>query len=196
MPRSTVARQAILVAIAGLIPVPFLDSWVQGRLRAEMVRAIAQHHDTPLDHTTVRSLSSVQSSLLLGCVMGAVWWPIKRLIRKVVYVLTVKDAIDALADTFIRGEMVREAFAAGLLPSETARVCQAMDLALSRHTRSPLWGPKTRGIDSVNHDSDTTMVRMMAKTADRGGAAAALHTFRQYLSDLDQLPSSSKGPVR
>jgi len=187
MPRETIARQAVLVALAALIPLPFVDTWIQGRLRAQMVRELGRHHDTPLEGPSVHTLARIRGNLLLGCLVGAVWWPIKKLVRKVVYVLTVKDAVDALADTFVRGEMVREALAQGLLPSESERVRKAMDHVLDQHTRSPLWGPKTAHEGTLAAETDSAMVKALARTAERGGAAAALRQFRTLLADLDQV---------
>lgn len=187
MSRSTIARQTLLVALAGLIPIPFIDTWIQGRLRSQMVRELGLHHDVELEAPTVKTLTRIRGNLLLGCLVGVVWWPIKKLIRKVVYVLTVKDAVDAVSDTFIRGEMVREALSRGLLPTESERVRRAMDIALDAHTRSPLWGPKSKADHSLARPEDNPMTQLLAKTADRGGAAAALHRFHELLADLDQV---------
>lgn len=178
------------MALAGLIPVPFVDTWIQGRLRSELIRSLGHHHAVPLEPAVVRTLARSPGNVLVGCVMGLVWWPIKKLIRKVVYVLTVKDAVDALADTFVRGEMVRLAFSAGLLPHASEQVRTAMDAAMSAHTRSPLWGPKTPHDTSVADTDDSGMVRLLARTADRAGGAAALADFRARLQDLEPPPTA------
>ena len=183
MPRNVILRQAILVSLAALIPIPFLDTWLQGRLRAEMTRALAHQHHVSLDPPSVHLLSDVQSSMVLGCLWGVVWWPIKRLIRKVIYILTIKDAIDVLADTFTRGLLLDEALSQGLLPTQGERVRTAMDEALQSHVRSPLWGLKTTSEQVQPMPDDTLVFRLVAWTARRGGAGAALDTFRQLLAE-------------
>ena len=183
MTRNVILRQAILVSLAALIPIPFLDTWIQGRLRAEMTRALAHQHHVSLDPPSVHLLSDVQSSMLLGCLLGVVWWPIKKLIRKVIYVFTIKDALDVLADTFTRGLLLEEALSQGLLPAHGERVRAAMDEALRGHIRSPLWGPKTTPEQVQPMPDDTLVLRLVAWTARRGGASGALDTFRQLLAE-------------
>jgi len=184
MPRRRVAQQAVLVALAGLIPVPFIDTWLQSRLRAELVEHLGRHHDRPLEPGHVRTLSADRGNLLLGCVVGVVWWPIKKLFRKIIYVLTIKDAVDAASDAWLRGEMVRRALRAGALPDHVEPVRNAMDEALKTHARSPLWGPRSKVEGSLAEPEDTFTMRMVAGTARRGGGLAVLAAFDGLLDEL------------
>ncbi len=184
MPRRHVAHQAVLVALAGLIPFPFVDTWIQNRLRAGLVAKLGHHHDLPLSSAHIRTLSSHRHNLLLGCMVGMVWWPIKKLFRKVIYVLTIKDAIDAATDTWLRGEMVRRALRAGALPLQADGVRTAMDAALKTHARSPLWGPRTRRAGSLIEPEDTLAMKVVASAARQSGGLAALEEFDQALAGL------------
>jgi len=184
MPRRRVAHHAVLVALAGLIPFPFVDTWIQRRLRAELVAQLGRHHDQPLDATQVRTLSADRANLLLGCVVGVVWWPIKKLFRKIIYVLTIKDAIDAASDTWLQGEMVGRALRAGALPEQAEGVRTAMDAAMKTHARSPLWGPRKKVNGSLTEPEDSVTIKVVASVAQRGGGLAVLEEFDRALALL------------
>lgn len=181
MNHQMIARQAILVGLAALLPIPFIDIWLQGRLRAELTRGLARHHDVAVEPETVRVLSAVKHNLLVGCVLGVFWWPIKKLLRKIVYILAVKDAFDALADTLIRGWMLDHAFARGLPSDSAPRVREAMDEALGEHARSPLWGPRTSVSDAPHIKAPPDTHRVLLWIARRGGADASLARFEVLL---------------
>ena len=183
MVRRRIAHQAVLVALAGLIPFPFIDTWIQGRLRAHLVGHLGRHHSCTFDAAQLRALSGGHSNVLLGCVFGVVWWPIKKLFRKLIYVLTVKDAIDAAADAWLRGEMVRRALVAGVLPEHAKAVRAAMDTALKTHGRSPVWGPRTRLDGRLSEPDDPFEVRLIIGTAQRGGGLAVLAAFDQEIAE-------------
>lgn len=183
MPHQTIARQSILVALAALIPIPFVDTWLQDRLRAEMTRGIAHHHGVELRGETVARLSTVQGNLLLGCMLGVVWWPIKKLIRKVVYVLAMKDSLDSLANTIVWGWMLNEALSQGRDVGTGVRVREAMDTAMREQMRSPLWGPRSRSTGERPLPIEAGANRMVVWVARRGGADAALARFQALLNE-------------
>lgn len=183
MVRRRIAHQAMLVALAGLIPFPFVDTWIQGWLRAELVEQLGRHHERPFERAQVRVLSAGHANYILGCVIGLVWWPIKKIFRKLIYVLTVKDAIDAASDAWLRGEMVHRALEKGALPSQSKSVRAAMDAALKTHGRSPVWGPRTRLTGQLSKPDDSFIIRMLAATAQRGGGLAVLAAFDEQLSE-------------
>ena len=183
MPHQTIARQSILVALAALTPIPFVDTWLQDRLRAEMTRGLAHHHSTVLDDQTVSRLSSMRGNLLVGCMLGVVWWPIKKLLRKIVYILAIKDAIDCLADTIIRGLMLDAVFARGRGVGDGAQVRAAMDTAMTEHARSPLWGTCSPSTSHTWEHMDRGFGRVLVWVARRGGADPALDHFRALLNE-------------
>ena len=176
MHHQMIARQAVLVGLAALLPIPFIDIWLQGRLRAELTRGLARHHHVSVEPKTVQALSSVKQNLLMGCVLGVIWWPIKKLIRKIVYILAVKDALDALSDTLIRGWMLDLVFARGLAPDAAMHVRTAMDQALADHARSPLWGPRTPVSDASLVPTDPGVHRVLVWIARRGGGGCIAHS--------------------
>ena len=180
----------MLVALAGLIPFPFVDMWIQGWLRAELVEHLGRHHERPLDRAQVRVLSTGHTNMLLGCLVGAVWWPIKKIFRKLIYILTVKDAVDAAADSWLRGEMVRRGLAKGVLPEHAESVRTAMDDVLKTHVRSPLWGPRSKVDGQLSQPEDSFMMRLLAGIAKRSGGLAAVAAFDEKLSEMpSEMPS-------
>lgn len=193
MPRDEITTKALMVAAAGLLPVPFLDTWLQSQLQRDMVHLIGRRAGQRLAHAQVVHLTEQNDSLLLGCLQGALIWPIRRIFRKVVYILTVKDAVDAAATTYVRGELIRRAFAHGLLPHHTGAVKTAIKDVLTTHTRSPLWGHRTNGPRSFAADPhDPLLVRALAAAAHRGGAAEALAAFEAWATEHSPPPKDSE----
>ncbi len=194
MARKLVAQHAWLVALAGLIPFPFVDAWIQDALRRQLVRSLAKHHNAELEGQHVEILVRQNNNLLWGCFQGVVWWPIKKIIKKLVYILTVKDAADAAADTFIRGEMLRRALAAGVLPTRATEVRAVIDDVLATHTRSPLFGPKAKPTRAMPSTAEVWYVNVADTIARLGGATAALAAFDGRLATL-AVPADMPSPA-
>lgn len=124
------ARYALLATLCALIPVPFLDTFAENRVRRALVRQIAARHDTTLPPEAVRVVADLPSGGCWGMVKAALWWPIKKLLRTIAMVFLVKGLADAASEVMHRALMVHHALGSGLLPDEAQRVRAAMDRAL------------------------------------------------------------------
>lgn len=112
----------LLASVCPLIPLPFLDdwalAWVNRRLAAETLRTWGIEPlpwqletlgwDGLEDHRSgcVRALSTF---VLLG------FYVVKRLFRKLLVILTLKDCVDAFSRTFHEGYLLHRAFERGIL---------------------------------------------------------------------------------
>ena len=133
----SVVIAALLAGLTPLIPVPFVDSLARRLLLRQLYQRVAAEQGLRLPPVALAHLTRSRGNLLVGCLVAVLWWPLKKLIRTVLYVLTVKDCLDELADATMRGHMVHEALRRGLLPAEASRVGDAMEAALGAHERSP-----------------------------------------------------------
>jgi hypothetical protein len=124
------ARYALLTTLCALIPVPFLDTWAENRVRRTLVRRIAAGHGKELPDEAVRTVADLPSGGCFGMIKAALWWPVKKLLKTIATVFLVKGLADGASEVMHRALMVHHALEAGLLPDEAERVRAAMDRAL------------------------------------------------------------------
>lgn len=132
------ARSALGVGLAALIPLPFVDELVRRRLLRAAFRAAAADEGVALGPAELRVLVGERGSVLLAVLKAVLIWPIKKLFRTLIYALTVKDALDWTTEAALRAEMIHMAAGAGALPARAVEVRRWMDEILARHRTSPV----------------------------------------------------------
>lgn len=142
--KPALTRWAFLCGCARLVPLPFVDDWLERRFTRALFQAIAESHGVALSDEALAALTEDRSSLALGCLTLLVVWPLKKLFRTVLYFLTVKDFLDAVTRAAHRATLVDIAFAEGLLPGHAAGVRDTMDTLLDRVRHSPVTRPLYR----------------------------------------------------
>ena len=150
---------ATFAGLSVLIPIPLLDLAFEHFFRTRMPRAIAKHRGHELEPAVVRTLnqrSNPGSGWLKGCLtlsLQAIIWLIKRISRKILYFLTVKEATDMISHywhqaflidyTLLKDHLARE---------ETAHLGRAaMEEVLNTVTTSPLLQLAQRITASTHH---------------------------------------------
>lgn len=97
----------ILVGASALIPVPFLDDWAKSALERRAFRLAAEREGLALTSEELDRLVQEPPSgcCLVGCLGKALLYPIKKLIRKILFFLEIKRAVDqstnALAENWL-----------------------------------------------------------------------------------------------
>ena len=135
---------ATLAGLAVLVPIPLLDWLLEQLFRRRMVPAIARRYGQPLTPAIQAELALSQRSCLASCiglVFAATFGLAKRVSRKLLYFLTIKDASEQLSFYWQRAFLIRHMIEAGHLESvDSARLArQAMDQVLEVSS-SPLRG--------------------------------------------------------
>ena len=187
MPTPTISRTAVLVGLAALIPVPFVDELVRRFLLKLCFEEQANLMGSPLPAGVAWRLSKQRASVVVGCLLAVFWWPLKKLFRTVLFFLLVKDAIDWATDAAVRSAMVRRALERGALPGDTEAVWAAIDRSTGAHVKSPVvrvvldkpappapWRPSDAGLGGL-----------LAWMAQWGRGHAALVAFDAALDGLD-----------
>ena len=95
-----VAGYSALAGLCPLIPVPFVDDIIIGRIHRRLYQKLCTRHDFYLTARDAKILTSKPSSFLAGAFKSLVLWPVKKIVRKVVYVLAVKSCADVAAAVF------------------------------------------------------------------------------------------------
>lgn len=129
---------AVLAGLTPLIPVPFVDDWARNGIQTRMVRRIAKAHDAGLYDADARALgreTGRDESFLFSATKKLAFYPIKRIFRKALFVLVLRDIVDISSRTYHVGYLLDFAFAQSWLaksPPEALRsavdeVCRQAD---------------------------------------------------------------------
>lgn len=134
---------ATLAGLSTLIPVPLVDMLFEDFFRRRMPHAIARTRKQDLHQDIITQINWSDSDCLTGCVLlpfRLAYELIKRLSRKLLYFLTIKDAADRVSYYWHRAFLIDYALLLGHLdtPDAAARARCAMLQALDSADTSPL----------------------------------------------------------
>jgi hypothetical protein len=126
---------ATLAGLTPLVPVPLVDWWLEARFQRQMAVRIAQHRGRKLAPEVRRALDSGGRSLLVAGLLFLLKLPLRlllRLVRKLVYVLAVKEATEKLSYYWQRAFLIDHMLLAGHLEDgdSARRAQQAMQRTL------------------------------------------------------------------
>ena len=133
---------ATFAGLSLLIPFPLVDLAFEWYFRQRIGPVIGRRHGRPLSSAVIQQLNKGE-----GCLGGCLSWPfkltfelLKRLSRKILYFLTVKEATDQLSyywhRAFLLDYMVRQGYLDGNADSQTA--VDALNDILAQPDISPL----------------------------------------------------------
>jgi hypothetical protein len=125
---------AVLVGLTPLIPIPLLDDVVKTFFYRSMVQSLANAHGLRLSDAEVAALAQERDKgCLYGCTFGLLEYAVKRTLRKVIFVLEWRRAIDLVTHTYYAGRLLDYAFAQGRYepgdPERAARLRAAVETA-------------------------------------------------------------------
>jgi hypothetical protein len=146
-PEWWVLADATLAGLSVLIPLPGLDLLVEAFFRHRIAPSIARHRHVRLETWILARLGSGGEWLTLhGCLLlplRAVIWLVKRLVRKLLYVLTVAEAAEQISAYWHRAFLVDHLVRSGCLQRSGPQAERAIALfrqVLEEADTSPLVG--------------------------------------------------------
>jgi hypothetical protein len=138
----SIYRDATLAGLAVLIPIPLLDALFEQFFRRRMPGSIARARGRKLPAETTRLLNrwGCSPAALLLFPLWLLFWLLKRLSKKILYFLTVKDAADTLNYYWHRAFLLDYMLGAGHLDdvNQARRAEQALSRTLAEVRESPL----------------------------------------------------------
>ena len=185
---------ATFAGLSILVPFPFVDSAFEWFFKRRVPGAIARWRGRRLPPAVLDELNRGKGSWLEGCLMLPVtltWGLIKRLSKKVLYFLTIKEATDHLSYQWHRAFLIDYALQQGHLETaDSAEVARlAMEYALATATTSPLENLAQQLIPHTRHI--TRSLRQARKGVEddvidekRTMMAKAWAGFGEYLADV------------
>jgi hypothetical protein len=122
------ASNSLVTGLCNLIPVPLVDDWARDLLRKRHAMALARSHGVELDAADGKVLACGYDPIsargcVRGCLAAAVVKParflfvkvFRKIVHKVLFFLTIKDAVDTVSESFHEGYLLRHALATGAL---------------------------------------------------------------------------------
>lgn len=151
-----VYADATFAGLAPLIPVPGVDWVMEEYFRRKTTWAIARYRSFPLDSLVSIELNTRRGNWLSTCLLLPVmvlWWVLKKISRKLLYFLAIKEAVDSLNYYWHRAFLIDYMMAAGHLNTlGSARLAhRAMDQILSTSVNSPLYSLAGQIIGGTSH---------------------------------------------
>ena len=182
-----IAELAALVGLCPLLPLPFADRWMARRLTGTLYAFVARQRGLELDEDCIQELTRDPDSVLRRVLVKVLWWPIRKLLKTLLYFLTVKECVDWSAEALLRARMVALAVERRALPERASQVRQLMDEVLESELHSPVerWlRGKPAAAATEWPRGEGVLVHRARRLQARGGAAILIGAFS---SRLDQL---------
>lgn len=140
----TIYADATFAGLSILIPIPILDWIFEQIFRRRMLKTIAQRRKQAIDVTILRLFYQIQSGAwwqaCLVLPFSIAFWLLKRISRKILYFLTVKEASDMVSYYWHRAFLLDYMLSLGHLAQQeqAERAYIAMHTVLDDLTTSPL----------------------------------------------------------
>ncbi len=134
---------ATAAGLSALIPVPGVDWLFEQFFRRRMPGSIAGRRRQSLAPQIIKTLNRGETNWLKSCLLlpfQGLYWLLKKISRKILYFLTVKEAVDQVSFYWHQAFLIDYMLLEGHLESEatTAAARRAMERVLRDIHRSPL----------------------------------------------------------
>lgn len=124
-----IVTYSLLSGLCPLIPIPLLDDWARDILRQRLVALLAASAGVALGGEQTKWLACghdpAADGCRSGCLKALILRPIlflahlvfRKVMRKVLFFLTLKDTVDTFSETFHEAYLLRHAFRLGIFPA-------------------------------------------------------------------------------
>ncbi len=181
---------SVLTGLCPLIPVPLLDDWTRDLLRRRQVARLAADSGTAITDAGAALLACGYQppnpgGCAGGCLRAALVQPMvfltslifRKLMRKILFFLTVKDAVGTFSQTFHEAYLLRHALALGVL--------REPPLAGDLPSRPDPRLLEVRGaVEAVVLHTDTRTVTNLARSVFAGSRRLAASTAQRMFRIL------------
>jgi hypothetical protein len=110
----------ILIGVAPLIPIPFVDEWIVAYLWKHMISEIAKRHGVKLSKAEISQLTNQKKTGCLTIIGSMIIRPIKELFREIFFWLEWKRGIDLATSSYYFGYLLDFIFEQGYYQPELA----------------------------------------------------------------------------
>ncbi len=150
----TIASHCAVAGLCPLIPIPFVDDLIVERIHRSMNASLCEQHDIKLLPLSSKLLAESESDLLNGALKSLLMWPLKKLLRKMLIVLALKNCVDVATEVFHEGWLLARALEEGYADLEEMRRNKPSTLRTLRHA-----------IVMAREEIDPDMTRQVVRSA-------------------------------
>lgn len=115
---ASVVTYSVLGGLCPLIPVPFIDDVILGFIQRRMVETLCTLHGFHPTSAQIKTLSAEPSGCPLGCLWAVVVYPVKKILKKVLYFLSIKGCVDVASTMLHRGYLLQHCLANGIVSKD------------------------------------------------------------------------------
>jgi uncharacterized protein (DUF697 family) len=167
---------ALLSGLTILVPIPFLDDWLRGQVQRRMVINVLKSQGfTAVAEEVELLIPAEESGCLRGCLLGGLFYVLKKLIRQIIPLLEWSRAMNTVSQTYYHGYLLDYALQHGRYspgnPRQAARLQEAMRQAVST-TNTRFISKAIRQVLRRSHRTVVETSRWMGKEINR-------HVFRR-----------------
>lgn len=164
--RQTLVLYSTLAGLCKFIPIPFVDDIIQGFVVRRMLGQILALHDIEADSTALEHLTRERAGCPLGCIYTLFLYPIKKILKKLLFFLAFKDFADESSRWFHRGYLLQFGAQSGRITQRTLS---------EEHL---LW-PAVLAIEETCKETDTKRFTRLLQRAFVGSRASLRIASRQ-----------------
>ena len=117
--RQTLVLYSTLAGLCKFIPLPFIDDIIQGFVVRRMFRQLLALHGIEADGSALEHLTRERVGCPLGCLYTLILYPIKKILKKILFFLAFKDFADESSKWFHRGYLVQFGVQSGHITQRT-----------------------------------------------------------------------------
>lgn len=107
--RNTILKHAVVAGACQLIPLPFVDDFIMGQVHERMNIALFREHGFELQERGQDILRETESRWLSSMLTSVLMFPVKKILKKVIFVFSIKAVADVASSTFHDGWMIARA---------------------------------------------------------------------------------------
>jgi hypothetical protein len=140
-PDDIILRHLTYIAMAGFIPLPFVDDVIRNHLKRRMVRQLAEARSVNLSASDVSILSNEQGCLrscTVGCFTKVLLFPIRLLLGWIFIIFRIKRVTDEISGDYHRGILIDYALREKMPAASAVQVDAAIESACRRVDISPV----------------------------------------------------------
>lgn len=169
MNQLTIITYAVLIGLTPLIPIPILDDLVKSFFSKNLVRSLASAYRFALSEGEVVALAEDRGQgCVNGCLIGMIEYIVKRVLRKIIFVLEWRRTINLVTQAYYVGYLMDYAFQQGLYTS--GNVEQAMQLRSA--------------IERARGGANTNLVKRIVRASFDQSRALVLTAAQQIANSL------------
>jgi hypothetical protein len=172
MNQTIIITHAVLIGLTPLIPVPVLDDLVKSFFYKRLVRSLAASYKLTLSAAEINILAEDRGQgLIRGCLLGALEYILKSLIRKLTVVLEWRRAIDIVTRTYYVGYLLDYTLQQGwYVPGDPRRADQLRS-----------------AIESARENANTELVKRIVQSSFNQSRKSVMEAVKQVSQSLKDL---------